>query len=88
MIRSQVGPLKLFLSPGNQLTRDTSLMRSSQVLTTRPGEPPGAKHRPLREDTCGLWAQFRELGFSEDDAECFLEMSPNGGEFGAKEENL
>lgn len=49
-----------------------------------PGEPPGAKHRPLWGDACGLWAQFRELGFSEDDAECFPEMSPSGGEFGAK----
>lgn len=59
-------------------------MRSSQVLATGPGEPPGAKHRPLWGDACGLWAQFRELGFSEDDAECFPEMSPSGGEFGEK----
>lgn len=64
-------------------------MRFSQVLTTRPGEPPGAKHRPSRGDACGLWVQFRELGFSEDDAERFPEMSPKPqGAFGAKEGNL
>lgn len=47
------------------------------ALTVRPGEPPGAAHRPSRGDACRPWAQFRELGFSEDDAEPFPEVSPS-----------
>lgn len=48
----------------------------------------GSSPRGLgRACTCGLWAQHRELGFSEEDAERFPEVSLSDGEFGAKEEN-
>lgn len=67
-------------------------MRGTFLCESLPASPPEARGAPLGAkpfDLCGEMVvgcgpvQGTELCFSEDDAECFPEMSPNGGEFGA-----